>query len=203
METLIIHPNDRSTDFLRPIYEDIKNKTVITGSISRDDLRDLIKHHDQIIMLGHGSPRGLFNMSRNFDRGYIIGAAEVDVLRSKKLVAVWCHADKFMEEYQLPGLYSGMFISEVSEASFYNIKTTQDEVEESNDEFARMLGKQLAEEPDKDKIWSSVKEEYSAVGKRNIIAEYNSSRWFYEDRHTDIRPSQTVDGNLLPNYLNH
>jgi hypothetical protein len=181
MTTLVIHPDDRSTDFLRPIYENLKNKTVITGSISRDGLRDLIKQHDQIIMLGHGSPRGLFSMTNNFGRGYIIGAAEVDVLRKKKLIAIWCHADKFMNEYQLNGLYSGMFISEVSEASFYDIKTTQEEVDKSNDEFARMLGEMLIDSPDEKIIWSMVKEKYSAVGKENIIAEYNSSRWYFAD----------------------
>jgi len=28
---LIIHPDDRSTDFLKPIYEKLPNITVITG----------------------------------------------------------------------------------------------------------------------------------------------------------------------------
>ena len=35
MQTLIIHPEDKSTDFLCPIYESIKNKEVIRGGISK------------------------------------------------------------------------------------------------------------------------------------------------------------------------
>ena len=47
MKTLIIHPNDRSTDFLSPIYQSVINATVITGGISKDELHNLDKnpHH--------------------------------------------------------------------------------------------------------------------------------------------------------------
>jgi hypothetical protein len=180
MKTLIIHPDDRSTDFLRAIYQNIEHDQVVAFHVSKTDLHAMIKAHDRIIMLGHGSPSGLFNIAGG---GYLIGAQEVEVLRDKQLIAIWCHADKFMERHQLPGLYSGMFISEVSEAHYYDIQTTQAEVNESNDTFARVLGAQLTECLDDGlSTWRKVREQYTELAQTNVIAEYNSSRWYYNSR---------------------
>lgn len=205
MTTLIIHPADKSTDFLRPIYQDLKHKTVITGPITRDGLHALIKAHDRIIGLGHGSPSGLFSMSSGGFGSYILGASEVEVLRGKELVSIWCHANQFMERHKLNGLYSGMFISEVSEARYYGLnEVTQADVNESNDAFAKILGREMIRNPHEEfMLWGRVKIQYTELANWNLVAEYNSGRWFFEDGHPDILPSQTVDGNLLPNYLNH
>ena len=59
---LIIHPQDPSTSFLKPIYTRIKNKTIITGGINKEELKKQIELHDRVIMLGHGSPMGLFSV---------------------------------------------------------------------------------------------------------------------------------------------
>lgn len=195
MTTLVIHPDDRSTDFLRPIYRDLKHKTVITGPITRDGLHALIKAHDRIIGLGHGSPSGLFSMSSGGFGSYILGASEVEVLRGKELVSIWCHANQFMERHRLNGLYSGMFISEVSEARYYGLnEVTQADVNESNDAFARMLGEEMIRNPYEEfMVWGRVKIQYTELAKWNLVAEYNSGRWFFEDRHMDIRSSQMVD----------
>jgi hypothetical protein len=200
MTTLIIHPDDRSTDFLRPIYRNIKHKTVITGSITRDGLHALIRAHDRIIGLGHGSPSGLFNMSMSGFGSFILGAQEVEVLRGKELVSIWCHANQFMEHHKLKGIYSGMFISEVSEARYYGLnEVTQDDVDESNDAFARMLGEEMLNTNDLTWIWRRVNRRYTELAKWNLVAEYNSGRW----NNRGLRPLQTVDNHLIPNYLNY
>ena len=55
MKRLIIHPQDRSTDFLKHIYSSLTDTTVVTGGMrNRNDIHELIKTHDQVIMLGHG-----------------------------------------------------------------------------------------------------------------------------------------------------
>lgn len=64
MKTLIIHPQDETTDFLRPIYQKSFNKTVVTGGIPKRELDQLIKRYQRIIMMGHGSPSGLFSVGR-------------------------------------------------------------------------------------------------------------------------------------------
>jgi len=60
MKNLIIHPSDPTTDFLKPIYSNINDAIIVNGGVSKDQLTQLIKEHDRIIMMGHGSPSGLF-----------------------------------------------------------------------------------------------------------------------------------------------
>ena len=44
MKRLILHPDDRSTDFLKPIYSQLKNTTVITGGLRRQsEIHELIQ----------------------------------------------------------------------------------------------------------------------------------------------------------------
>ena len=43
MKTLIIHPDDRSTDFLRDIYRGLKDVTVLTEDVSRKELHRQIE----------------------------------------------------------------------------------------------------------------------------------------------------------------
>jgi hypothetical protein len=62
--TLIIHPQDASTTFLNDIYANIPNKTVVQGGVSKLDVKKMIARHDRIMMMGHGSPRGLFSISQ-------------------------------------------------------------------------------------------------------------------------------------------
>jgi len=59
MQTLVIHPKDASTDLLKPIYENLIC-SVITGNSTKTEVYELVSLLDRIIMLGHGSPSGLF-----------------------------------------------------------------------------------------------------------------------------------------------
>jgi hypothetical protein len=182
MKTLIVHPEDRSTDFLKPIYAGIKRKTVLSKNVSRDKLLAMVRSHDTIIMLGHGSSSGLFNVSGIGKGAMVIGESMVEELRGKQLIAIWCNADKFIERHSLPALYSGMFISEVGEARYCNVQGDQAMVDESNNVFAALLGRMLGEAPtDLKTIHSMVGESYEELGEVNAVAKYNSDRWFYEE----------------------
>ena len=182
MKTLILHPDDRSTDFLRPIYTNIKRKTVVVKNTSRDVLLALIRSHDTIIMLGHGSSSGLFNVSGIGKGVMVVGESLVEELRGKQLIAIWCNSDKFIERHRLPALYSGMFISEVSEARYCGVQGDQAMVDESNDTFAALLGRTLGEVPtDLKTVHSLVGESYEELGESNAVAKYNSDRWYYDE----------------------
>ena len=180
MKTLVIHPDDRSTDFLKPIYAGIKRKTVIVKDTSRDVLLALIRSHDTIIMLGHGSSSGLFNVSGIGKGVMAIGESLVEELRGKQLIAIWCNADKFIKRHQLHALYSGMFISEVSEARYCGVQGDQAMVDESNSTFAVLLGNMLSETSmDLEKTFDMVLESYEELGEVNTVAKYNSDRFYY------------------------
>jgi hypothetical protein len=195
MKTLIIHPKDPSTSFLDIVYAPIENKTVVTGGISKSEVQQLISEHDRVMMMGHGSPSGLFNIHRNpftnCGNGYIIDQQMVPLLKEKdNSVFIWCNADKFVDIFGLKGFYSGMFISEVGEAShcskydqtvddLLKIKLStviQEEVDESNYGFCNIIAKYINE--DKELIHENVKNEYGLIAETNPVALYNNNRLY-------------------------
>ena len=179
MKTLIIHPDDRSTDFLCPIYQDIKDITVLRKNISLREMEKEIRIHDQILMMGHGSPSGLFNVSQIGKGTYVIGEKQVPLLKDKNCIFIWCNADKFVNRFQLKGLYTGMFISEVSEAEFCKIPADQDTIDTSNSRFADILGKKMSDGlSDYKMIFEHVKTSYGELALINEVANYNNQRWY-------------------------
>jgi hypothetical protein len=182
MKTLVIHPNDRSTDFLIPIYMNLKSfpdfndVTIIRGG-SKYEVDEQIEQHDRIMMMGHGSPQGLFAVGQFGMQGMIIGHSTVPLLQNKECIFIWCNADKFVEAYNLKGLYSGMFISEVGEANYCDLPgTSQDTVTESNDFFAKELGS--VSERSLDEMYQHIRYSYGMLAEGNAVAEYNHNRLY-------------------------
>lgn len=174
MKTLIIHPRDASTDFLKPIYSNIEDKTVLTQG-TRKKVIEEIERHDRIMMMGHGSPSGLFSIGR-FDSLYAIDSSLVKLLEEKECIFIWCNADKFVEYHGLKGLYSGMFISEVSEAAYCGFLTDQATVNESNNFFALWLG--MVANNSLSEIYSSLLPKYQILAEDNKVAAYNQKRLY-------------------------
>jgi len=200
----VLHPQDRSTDFLKPIYTNIKRKTVLSKNVSRNKLLAAVRLHDTIIMLGHGSSYGLFNVSGIGKGMWTVGESLVEELRGKQLIAIWCNANLFIERHHLPALYSGMFISEVSEAKYCGVQGDQAMVDESNNTFAALLGNMLGESTtDLKTIHSLVGESYEELGEVNAVAKYNSDRFYYKEKyHTSLIDKQckTIDRFLSKYY---
>jgi len=179
MNTLIIHPEDPSTSFLDIVYEPIKNKTIVTGGVSKAEVQQLIREHDRVMMMGHGSPGGLFNVGKFKNCGaYIIDQQMVPLLNEKdNSVFIWCNADKFVDVFKLKGFYSGMFISEVGEAYYCGLPgTEQDQVDESNYGFCNIIAKYIND--DKNLIHENVKKEYGIIAENNPVAFYNNNRLY-------------------------
>jgi hypothetical protein len=183
MKTLVIHPKDSSTDFLTPIYMNLKSfpdfddVTIIRGGMSKDEVDEQIKQHDRIMMMGHGSPGGLFSVGQFESQGFIINYTTVPLLQDKECIFIWCNADRFVEANNLKGLYSGMFISETSEAAYCGLPgTPQDEVTESNDYFAKELGS--VSEKSLDEMYQHIKYTYGMLAEGNAVAEYNHNRLY-------------------------
>jgi len=173
MKTLVVHPDDRSTDFLKKIYLNKPDWTIINDPMtcrSRKEITSLIKAHGRIIMMGHGHPYGLFFSCINPEIVYL--------LREKLCVCIWCNADQFVQKYGLRGFYTGMFISEVNEARYFNIETTQEKIDYSNNLFATELNKYI----DMICVHSLIKESY--IGDDPVI-QYNNDRLYERDEARD------------------
>jgi hypothetical protein len=172
--------DDRSTDFLKPIYQNIPNKTVVTGGIKRSTVRELIQSHDRVIMLGHGAPSGLFAAGQFREAMMVIDYSMVDLLRQgADNIYIWCNADQFVKQYGLKGIYSGMFISEVGEGEYCLARTyPQTLVDTSNNTFATALGEALGMESSTRDIFENMMVEYSDLITDNAIADYNFKRLY-------------------------
>jgi len=178
IKTLVIHPQDKSTDFLCPIYENVPNKTVIRGGISKYDLMKLMETHDRIMMMGHGTPGGLLNRNFTFAGPYIVDESMVPLLKEKKdCVFIWCNADQFVKRFELNGFFSGMFVSEVGEAYYMRVpRPNQKMVDESNNAFSEIVSRHINK---KLKVmYEQVKQEYGTLTDSNPVARYNHKRLY-------------------------
>lgn len=171
---LVIHPKDPTTDFLCPIYRDI-NATVLRHKVSKSKLKKLMKEADRIIMMGHGTERGLGIPNGLYLDSYI-DSNFVYLLREKEdSVFIWCHADKFVEKYNLKGFTTGMFISEEEEADFYKVLYKNGEIEKSNNDFAKIVSEHILN--DGKMLHRLVYQEYRDLDSK--VTEYNRERLKY------------------------
>jgi len=181
-KTLVIHPKDKTTDFLKKIYENIPICTVITHG-STKEVKNLIHSHDRIIMLGHGTSSGLLskgyfrNDSKN-SLGYVIDDTCVKLLKEKECISIWCHANVFMERNDIKGFYSGMFVSEVSESIYCGIPTKQKDIDFSNNIFSELLGECMFNELET--IYDHIKKSYGRFRHTSRAIFYNHQRLFLQ-----------------------
>jgi len=183
MKTLVIHPIDPSTTFLDIVYKNIPaDELTLIQSGTKQQVRELIKSHDRVMMMGHGSPSGLFAVGQfkdvNTYSGYVIDQSMVELLEQKDdSVFIWCNADRFVDHYNLKGFYSGMFISEVGEATYCGLPGMDQEiVDESNYGFVNIISKYINE--DKNLIYENVRKEYGIIADENPVALYNNHRLY-------------------------
>ena len=165
MKTLVIHPKDSTTAFLTEIYSD-KDWSVINTNTSKKILKDKIKAHDRVVMLGHGTELGLIGFGR-----LVIDSSWVYLLREKECVCIWCNADLFVLKYGLRGFYTGMIISESDEAEIYlPYPYTHKDIDDSNSLFAETIKKSF----DVDVIKMDYKSD------TNAVIMFNKDNLYYE-----------------------
>jgi len=182
MKTLVIH---------------IKDAIVLNAGANKDQVRELITQHDRIIMLGHGSPNGLFTVGKfTGTNGYIIDSTMVDALKDKECISIWCHADQFMNKHWLYGFYSGMFISEVSEATVCGLPgTPQATVDTSNNYFAQLLGEVINDSLSI--IYNHVKVHYGYLIEENPVAAYNHRRLTLAEQKSYIHTNKNQKSKVM------
>lgn len=135
MTTLLIHPADRTTEFLKVGYESM-DYTKINTNPSNAGLKRSMMQHDRIVMMGHGTNYGLIGFNR-----LVVSSQLVYLLREKpNSVYIWCNADQFVRKYALSGFATGMIISEYEEALLCCMhEFTAKDIDESNALFGEAI----------------------------------------------------------------
>ena len=143
---LVIHPKDKTTAMLSALYDGLEAQ-VVTDYRTTKEMGHLLHHvsmQELIMLLGHGSDKGLFYRADDSKEGFdkvIVGHPHAYHLRKYggNIVAVWCNADQFARAEGLHGLFTGMIVSELSEALLYQVETTQEELDRENVKLAMRL----------------------------------------------------------------
>ena len=146
-KVLVIHPEDRSTDFLKLIYEDKDYDVINSCDVTDNQIRNAIKKHDKIIMMGHGIGSGLLNPRYG---GLIINDSHADLLREKETVSIWCFSDRYFRRNGIPGFHTGMIVSEVLEEMFVlgYAPLDRDELLNNMEYFATIVGECIDSSPE-------------------------------------------------------
>ena len=143
---LVIHPKDKTTAMLSALYDGLEAQ-VVADCRSTKEIGHLLHHistQERIMLLGHGSDKGLFfredDSKDEFDK-VIVSHAHAYHLRKHggNIVAVWCNAYQFARAEGLHGLFSGMIVSELNETLLYQVETTQEELDRENVKLALRL----------------------------------------------------------------
>ena len=194
MKTLVLHPDDRSTDFLTPIYEGLSDITVMTSG-NESQVVMAMTEHDRVFMLGHGGPDGLFWRGFpviNKDFGPLIAS------RPEQGLYIWCNADAYSVKHKLTGLVSGMFVSEWGEAHIFGLDTSWTKIRESNSCFSRILRETIDHRGmcNLHKVARLYKHESSL--RNNIVGFFNSERLYtFEKGHPDPELHRTSAVNSI------
>jgi hypothetical protein len=116
MITILIN-SQKDTDFLRRAYEGLENNIVLVNP-SRERAEKVLAEHpnDMAMLMGHGSPSGLFSADW---RGYIIDSKNAHLLQNREVIAIWCWAKEFSRKEGLKGFFTSMFISNIGEYNSY------------------------------------------------------------------------------------
>ena len=104
-KTLCLFPKDGTTEFLRPIYNELCKKDNIVGfdddAIENDDYFEILENHlqeiDSLIFLGHGSGTTLYGT--NFNPIIDDKNDYIRYLKGRKLLLFSCKSIDYIDNY--------------------------------------------------------------------------------------------------------
>ena len=173
----IIHANDPTTKVLSRLYASRDDVTSHIDEASTNvAIQAAIRNDDTIMMLGHGNKYGLFSKPSRKERyeRFLITDRHVQFLRNKTCIGIWCYANEFAEKYGLTGLFSGMIISELSEAVEHKIVATKEEIDSEMEKFTSRLKfclehYKLKDIPSKMMLMDDVRSELTQFNYKNLF----------------------------------
>lgn len=137
---IVIHiDTQQDTSFLKKTYEGIDNLNLLYNPTKEQVNKTLEENpNEDVMMLGHGSPSGLFSHDW---RGFVIDYTNAHLLKGRNCIGIWCWAKKFAKNYGLKGYFTSMFISNAGEARTFGYNATEEEVFNEVELFSERINK--------------------------------------------------------------
>lgn len=131
MKTLVVHPYDETTLELERVYAGKRTDILHDETLSRKDVEAALLNgcYNRILLLGHGTEYGLYNMKTDLFVFNHSTLRNIIIPRKIEVVAIWCHASLFFaNQVNCASVFStGMFISEIKEARDYFLNEVNEE----------------------------------------------------------------------------
>jgi len=124
---IVIHiDSQKDTSFLKKCYEGLDDVTLLYNP-TFDEVTDTLEQNPtaDVMMLGHGSPNGLF--SKDWSRN-VISYKNAHLLKDRNCIGIWCYAREFARRYGLKGFFTNMFISNEGEARTFGYKADDEDI---------------------------------------------------------------------------
>lgn len=122
---IVIIDTTSDAHLLHKVYEGVEDSLVLVNP-KAEELDKLLRErpNETLVGLGHGCSSGLFGASGPM----IIGERNIDLLKDRELVCIWCNANGFGDRHpELQGFFTSMFISNAGEAYCYNFQGYNDD----------------------------------------------------------------------------
>jgi hypothetical protein len=173
---------------LGKVYEGFENVKLFNSVEQHDEMVAAIAaapREEPILLLGHGSPCGLYDM-RAFDM--MVTGVDAELLKDRpNLIGIWCYASSYAAKHGLKGFFSGMFISEGGEAEVVGVDATEEEANAHAWDFAQRLGDLLRQGLPLEDV---AKELMDPKHITSELTHYNYTRLTYRPTGTEVLPTE-------------
>ena len=192
---IVIHiDSQKDTAFLKECYKGIDN-LILLYNPKRSEVDDALKAQptEDVMMLGHGSPSGLFSHDW---RDNIINYSNAYLLRGRNCIGIWCYAKRFAQQYRLKGYFTDMFISNKGEAEAHRYKATEEEVFSEVEFFAKAVNTLIKENVPYDK-WVGKLRSIADMSKGFVKFNYDGMEYFDGTQNPKVNEDENPYGTLF------
>lgn len=174
---LIVHiKSTKDTEDFSCIYENIKGKILINPSRLNLE-KELEKEKDCIVFIGHGTEYGLLDSDLEH---YLLDGYNVNLLKNKIIIGVWCYAGNFAGRHDLKGFFTSNFISNMEEliSSGLCIRAEESEylIRSENIKFSKKLNKLLLNNVELENWGEELRKDMSNFS----FAQYNHEAFYID-----------------------
>lgn len=169
---LIVHPPHARMAFLKALYKDLPQKTVINRHLLLSELSTAVSSHNRVWIMGKGCEYGLFAPGEKTKKLMINAFLSRALAQGTHHIYLWNHANEFVEKHNLRGFYTGAFITEVWHAQIFEMwEADEAMVKEANETLVALLKDLL--HLDSLALLKAIKRRYKPFTKNNPVAAFN------------------------------